>query len=1229
MKNPKSGQIEQIRFTAPPDLVPAQETALEARHFCATYTLHRIASHKNLSMILPGEHKSLWLKLEQVRKDTKEPLRSQLYAEDPFAAQRDAKAKKEEVEKVRNSEKGKEQAIRRSVKATISNTEPEREAKRVRFNKVLTMSKEARAMVEDLVKKYHGFGLLNHKNAQLMDPKSDTYKSVSKTLVKIGFAKYQVTEALSICATMTDAIEWLLVHVPEDDLPDMFAKNEYKAMYANVQSTDLKREYVVRDIKAMGYTEELVREVVDKMEGDRRKSIVQITHNLCYDEDSNIDDISNSKEMWEEEIESLKAIYTEDELLASEDHCCFKLPDLKTNIYLWRNDSYPSKIPGIVIETTNLKLPKYVLLDLIKQTGQYAIENLCGEFMLLSISEWFKENFDDIREHPSPLAQLAKGITGVSEISRPITESKKQRVDTRPKRDPTKMLDQRKLRLQTQRLKDMIESRKELPAWKKKEGIVEIINTHQVTLITGETGSGKSTQVAQFILDAMIDSGVGDKVEIICSQPRRISAMGLAQRVADERASDVGSEVGYVIRGESKVSKDTLLRFVTTGVLVRMIQQGKTEALKRYSHVIVDEVHERSLDSDFLLILLKRMLSANKNLKVVLMSATVDPAQFINYFGGERNVGYTHIEGRTFPVEDYYLEDVLNTTGYMPPTLKDEEGEVNLGRRIMALRNGINYDLIASLVSKIDNDLGDKDGAILIFMPGVGEIDRCITAVAAVSQRFQVLPLHASLAPADQRKVFPVAPRGKRKIVVSTNVAETSITIPDIVVVIDSGKVKETIYDTATRTTQLVESWTSKAAAKQRRGRAGRVRKGVCYKLFTTVMEGREMPDRPLPEILRAPLEQLYLTVKAMGIKDTGKFLSEAIDPPETSAVDAAKKTLIEVGALNPNEDELTALGRYMSLIPADLKSAKLLVLTSIFGYLDVGLTIAAILSLRSPFISNKTNREELNEVLKKFGSETGYGDLLIQAKAYEEYLRLRQKSDFSSSELRRWIRTNLLSHQTLQDITSARKQFVIILQEIGVLKSSSVPSYIIPTAPTGMLRAIIGASLSPNLCIVVPPEKSFASSTFGAVETANSDSRAVKFYSDSERLFIHPASAMFGKTQYLAGERADNPDGEFLAYARKIQTSKTFVDAVTPVNVVAAVMLVGRTISADPVGKGVVIDEWMGLKCWTRIGVLVKLVKGLFEKVIENRMAGIETEQGKEVVGVIKKLIDGNGVVK
>lgn len=1457
--------IETLRFVPPNDIITPQATSLEARHLASTYALHRIASHRNLKPMLPPDHRDIWVKLDDLKKEhlassaaltkstgsNKSGDKSQqinakgiledktyLYAQDPFLADRERKANIEKLKQHQSSDEHKKKMemkkIMNSVKTALSTeqssnnspsgsgtstpdinkiksiqdtsesvdtshessmTSMEPKKKRPRFDKWLYMSKEARVQAEYIIKKFHGFASssvsIDNKTYWDNPNNSAVYKAVTSALVQIGFPQYQAEEALEHCTSLAEAIEWLLIHVPEDDLPPMFAsttENMDKRSTTTIVNTDLKFQYSLRDIRAHGgYSEDLIIEELQKVQGDKRKAIVQLTKKLALPEsDMNsivkIDE-ADTIETWKEEMFSLASIYTEEEFVENTEQlsCTFKfeipvkfkpeyfddlLPEMKNKrkkksdntmvnykveLTLWMPSLYPNEIPGITInvipsfDEANNFLRKFNLLDLIKRTGDYAYKNTLGEFMVLSIVEWFKDNFAEILLNPSKLVQLAQGITGVQENEIKLEKSKnlkKHKGSTELTPDKASLdvisstLQQHSEKLHSlskfPNLNEMIKSREQLPAWKKKEEIINIINKHQVVLITGETGSGKSTQVAQFILDAVAEkikeSTLKSPLNIICTQPRRISAMGLAQRVADERDSPVGEQVGYVIRGESKTSSKTLLRFVTTGVLLRMIQSSGSslQPLQNISHIIVDEVHERSLDSDFLLILLKRIISARKDLKIILMSATVDPQLFINYFGGKNKVGYTHIEGRTFPVQDYYLDKILEITDFTPPGLIFKSGKkkfqndeyyddyddddnsgivtsTTVSQKIIAMaKQGIQYDLIATLVSYIDRQLGEKDGSILVFMPGTAEITRCINTISSSSSRFYALPLHASLAPAEQRKVFPKPPKGFRKVVVSTNVAETSITIPDIVAVIDTGRVKETKYDVVSNVMRLVDSWTSKAAATQRRGRAGRVRQGDCYKLFTKSVEERDMPDRPLPEILRVPLEQLYLNVKAMGVNHTSKFLNEALDPPHFVAIDRARNTLIQLGALeiinkNSGEESLTPLGNHMSMIPADLKCAKLLVLSAMFGCINTGLIVASIMSLRSPFISvNVEKRDELRNVIVKFSGPGatrktgGVGDLLTQAKAYYDWEQMRQDPHVSPSQLRKWCKENFLSYQGLQDIFSAKKQFISSLQEIGFIPAGSlqkIPEYytinddLRTLQQTGLTRAVIGASMGPtHLANVTLPEKVFKTvGGAGAIEMDNTEAKDIRFFGPNivdeefaaeksntknhnntsqpqyltERLFIHPVSCIFETTKFLDdtltvnGHGIGYGDGAFISFARKMHTSKLFIDSITPLSTYG-LLFFSENVKVDTFGNGVIVstggsklsdsiqnDEengvsWLGLRCWPRIGILVKLLRHLFNDLVKQKLNNPGLDLSKnEIMIFIQKLIENNGAVR
>jgi len=522
-------------------------------------------------------------------------------------------------------------------------------------------------------------------------------------------------------------------------------------------------------------------------------------------------------------------------------------------------------------------------------------------------------------------------------------------------------------------------ARKSLPAAKAKSEFLSLLEkaSHggRVVLVTGETGCGKTTQIPQFILE---NDPTGAK--IVVAQPRRLAATGVATRVAIERGEPrpgVGS-VGYSVRGDSKNCASTRLIFCTTGVLLRQLQsQG---ALENISHIIIDEVHERHLDSDVLLAILKRFLPDYPHLNVVLMSATMDADRFAAYWG--KNTPRMHIPGFTHPVKDFTLEDVIKMTGYLPPKKKGRNGgnyqiqdtleeidgldpsdldinpaqastvQISTEERIKRMDpNDIDYDLLSVLINCVLQNKVD-DGSILVFLPGVGEIER---AERALNQRnipsIQILPLHGGLQQEKQQQVFVPARNGFTKIILSTNVAETSITIPDCTIVVDSCKEKQSSFDPINRMPLLLERFASQDSLRQRRGRAGRLRPGVCYKLISK-QHHSTLPAHGTPEIKRCALEQTILSLLFLGLEDgSAEFLSSMIDPPSKESIHSAFVCLEKLGAVE-KEGGISPLGRHLAGIPAPPAVAKLLVMGSLLGCRSISLAIAAGMSVgRSPFI--------------------------------------------------------------------------------------------------------------------------------------------------------------------------------------------------------------------------------------------------------------------------------------
>lgn len=1143
----------------------SQPTALEARHFAATYALFRVCNMRNLHMMMPPTYKKFWKEdfMDIKNADVKEG-KAWMYEADPFLAKQEREAAAAEFEKKRQErEKMNAKAKDSPVDLGLSGSGSGQKGGKIwsQAPKV-EMGSRTRRDIEELLRRHtlwnpHGVQIpTSHRNA------------IVDEFTRLGFRRSHVEEAVAECKDREEVLEWLLIYVPEDDLPRWSLPEQYSAGIS-LASSDLARDSKIKRLSATGYPAELCSEALDLKGGNEQLAAEYMQNMLIHGKEIQQDsDSTGSDESWLEEQSTLEAIFGDRYKRLSNLACEIKSdesnrPNTVTFGFQKPFKGYPSSPPIISISAKGI--PAYIRLSAIRQVVKHAEDDLLGQPMIFNMIDWLEVNLPSILENPGKLrdiSAIASSYPPANTVSQlPLRQANKRSKGLDWNSDSSQSLlirDSWQKRQQSPAQQEMMRKRQSLPAWNIQNAIVEAVNTHQVTIISGETGSGKSTQSVQFVLDDMIKQGYGGIANIICTQPRRISALGLADRVSDERCSSVGDEVGYIIRGDSKVKRGlTKITFVTTGVLLRRMQTGGgpdgnvASSLADVTHVVVDEVHERSLDTDFLLALLREALKHRKDLKVILMSATLDAEIFARYFGGHDRVGQVTIPGRTFPVEDYYLDDVLRQTGFAPEysqkTGEDADwdaspSEESMGKILRGLGMGINYDLIAATVRQIDLELGDQPGGILIFLPGTLEIDRCLAAVKRIPNTHP-LPLHASLLPNEQKRVFLSPPKGKRKVIAATNVAETSITIEDVVAVIDSGRVKETSYDPKDNMVRLQEVWASQAACKQRRGRAGRVRAGKCYKLYTRKAES-QMAPRPDPEIRRVPLEQLCLSVKAMkGVEDVSKFLANTITPPESVAVEGALDLLHRIGALD--NQRLTALGRYLSMIPADLRCAKLMVYGSIFGCMDACVTIASILTVKSPFVSPREKRDEANAARASFSR--GDGDLLTDLAAYEQWSELAKAEGYWQTQS--WCAANFLSHQTLRDISSNRSQFWSSLKDVGILPvdykesesslSSSVSRWNRNGRNTQLLRALIAGAFNPQVAQISFPDKKFAASVSGTVEL-DPEARTIKYFNqENGRVFIHPSSFLFSAQNY-SGAAA------YLSYFSKMATSKVFIRDLT-----------------------------------------------------------------------------------
>lgn len=650
----------------------------------------------------------------------------------------------------------------------------------------------------------------------------------------------------------------------------------------------------------------------------------------------------------------------------------------------------------------------------------------------------------------------------------------------------------------------MQEFRRSLPAYKEKEALLHAISRNQVVVVSGETGCGKTTQLPQYILESEIEASHGAFCSIICTQPRRISAMAVAERVAAERGENLGDSVGYKVRLEGMKGRDTRLLFCTTGILLRRLLVDRN--LQGVTHVIVDEIHERGMNEDFLLIVLKDLLPRRPELRLVLMSATLNAELFSSYFGGAPMI---HIPGFTYPVRCHFLENILETTGYRltPYNQIDNYGQDKMWKmQKQALRkrktqiasavedaldaadfkkysprtreslscwnpDSIGFNLIEHVLCHICQR--ERPGGILVFMTGWDDINALKDQLEAHPllgdpSRVLLLACHGSMASTEQKLIFNKPQDGVRKIVLATNMAETSITINDVVFVVDCGKAKETSYDALNNTPCLLPTWISKASARQRRGRAGRVQPGECYHLYPRCVHDA-FSDYQLPELLRTPLQSLCLQIKSLQLGGISEFLSKALQPPELLSVQNAIEYLKIIGALDESEN-LTVLGQNLSMLPVEPKLGKMLILGSIFNCLGPIMTVVAGLSVRDPFLM-PFDKKDLAESAKAQFSAREFSDHLALVRAFEGWKEAEK--DQSGYE---YCWRNFLSAQTLKAVDSLRKQFFHLLKDTGLV--DNIESCNQWSHDQHLIRALICAGLFPGICSVVNKEKSVSLKT-------------------------------------------------------------------------------------------------------------------------------------------------------
>jgi len=565
-----------------------------------------------------------------------------------------------------------------------------------------------------------------------------------------------------------------------------------------------------------------------------------------------------------------------------------------------------------------------------------------------------------------------------------------------------------------------------LPIAQKRQQIAEAIRAHQVVVVCGETGSGKSTQLPKICLEL----GCGVTGMIGHTQPRRIAAQAVAARIAEELGVSLGDQVGFKMRFTDATSPATYVKVMTDGILLAETQGDRF--LEQYDTIILDEAHERSLNIDFLIGYLKRLLPKRPDLKVIITSATIDVERFARHFTSAQGPApVIEVSGRTHPVE----------VRYRPIISDEEQGE---------------GDWLDAVVDAVDELAGEGPGDVLIFMPterDIHEMAKVLRGHVVSGKVFrrpvEILPLYARLPGKEQQRIFH--PSGRGRIVIATNVAESSLTVPRIHYVIDPGTARISRYSARSKTQRLPIEPISQASADQRKGRCGRIGPGICVRLYEeSDFEGR--PRFTSPEIQRSNLAAVILQAKALRLGEIQRF--PFLDPPRPAAVRDGFKTLFELGAIDQRQ-ELTPLGRKLSRLPVDPRIGRMVLAADDHACLSEVLIIASALEIRDPRERPAEKREAADACHAKFTHE--HSDFLSYLNLWDFYQKLRH--ELSRNQLRKACRQNFLSYNRMREWVDIHRQLLGLVEEAGLKPHAREDEY------EPIHRAILAGLLSNVAC--------------------------------------------------------------------------------------------------------------------------------------------------------------------
>ncbi|KAJ8605647.1 hypothetical protein CTAYLR_000150 [Chrysophaeum taylorii] len=661
------------------------------------------------------------------------------------------------------------------------------------------------------------------------------------------------------------------------------------------------------------------------------------------------------------------------------------------------------------------------------------------------------------------------------------------------------------------------ERRSRLPAAAKRAEIIQVCRAHRVVVIAGATGCGKSTQVPQFLLEDAEERG--EDLRIVVTQPRRVAAVALAERVNLER----GGDVGYAVRLE-RTKRPTSLEYATVGVLLQRVQTPDYLRVA-VDVVVVDEAHERDCLTDFLLVVLKQQ---QQHVRVVIMSATLDAEVFLDYFPG---APFIRVPGREFEVRERYLEHLAGDLGIIPPK-----------KVFKPHHHALDCDFVARVAVAVERPA-------LVFVASVKQVEDVCRRAREGGADVVVLPLHASLAPAAQRRVFEPRPD---KVIVATNVAETSITIDDVATVVDSGRVRERRFD------RLEDAWVSKAAARQRAGRAGRVKPGTVWRLYPRARFD-SLAEHTEPEITRSPLEDIALRVLRLGLGQPRDVLSRAPQPPATKAVDEALATLEAVGAARPTSSsssswELTPLGWHIADLPVACRVAKLLIVGSALGCVEAALTIGSVLSAS-------------RDLFFRYDGKTQ--DLAKCVEIYEAWVLADRKFDLCKS--------HSVCSTTMWEVHRLRAYYRSRLEDAGWSTTGDAKH-------PALLGALICAGMYPNIA-------RYDGQPTGPLVDKN-----------KTRWYCHPSSANF---EELRPRKKYASRRKYVVFASRMETSKKkYLWNTTIVSPLAIVLFGGKGVDISHDTQSIVVDRWLTFKTTSNASLVLAALRRKIDALLLLRRA-------------------------